>query len=382
MDIIDEIPNYVPISSRTSGTRRVDGDDLAEVQHVTGLHETKRSSPGLRRAWCARRRADGRCLQPHPQEHHGAVQVRLGSQSAPARKKPRRTVLADLHVSGVKQGSVSHFLVAYGVRRPAATDERRPGASSSPSFQVGAARRLPPRLDGLASSGSIIPSRAHRERVGRPARLLADGEDARQERAVLVEERLLLLRPLRPYRRVERAEERAVPNEVEFIRNVEEVNLVNFNLREARPLDLNIINAQVLVGRRPRPRGSSGPPARPSARCPRPRRGRSRARGPASGEAAGPARALPSGGRGARLSRTLRPRTRRTSNASPGSRPRFHMASQRHAGSGSGGGGVGGRGSTVIVISAPARSASPRLIVAIDARRRSGAMVQDGVEVR
>ena len=35
------------------------------------------------------------------------------------------------------------------------------------------------------------------------------------------------------------------------------------------------------------------------------------------------------------------------------------MASQRQVGSGSGGGGVGGRGSTVIVISAPALRASP-----------------------
>ena len=51
------------------------------------------------------------------------------------------------------------------------------------------------------------------------------------------------------------------------------------------------------------------------------------------------------------------------------------MASQRQVGSGSGGG-VGGRGSTVIVISAPALRASPKLIVAmVVARRRSGAMV-------
>ena len=55
------------------------------------------------------------------------------------------------------------------------------------------------------------------------------------------------MRPLRPYRRVERAEERAVPDEVEFIWNVEEVDLVHLDLREARPLDLNVINAQVLV---------------------------------------------------------------------------------------------------------------------------------------
>ena len=52
------------------------------------------------------------------------------------------------------------------------------------------------------------------------------------------------------------------------------------------------------------------------------------------------------------------------------------MASQRQVGSGSGGGGVGGRGSTVIVISAPALRASPKLIVAmVVARMRSGAMV-------